>query len=143
MTTYTSHPDALFDPNKPILGSVGLQGRDNLVATTEGNGPQIQDAALATGAATSAGETWVGKRMAGISAGARGQLGFFRDQSGISRSFGTTVSGSNLRAASASGVTSVSGLVSPYTPSGTWRCLGIIAGTGGAEGQTSLFVRIS
>lgn len=37
MTAYTIHADALFDPNKPILGSTHLEGRDNLIAVTEGD----------------------------------------------------------------------------------------------------------
>lgn len=36
MTTYTAHADALFDPDKPILGSTQLEQRDNLIATAEG-----------------------------------------------------------------------------------------------------------
>ena len=37
MTTYTDHPDQLFDPNRPILGSTALQTRDNLAAALEGD----------------------------------------------------------------------------------------------------------
>ena len=36
MTAYTPHADALFDPDKPILGSTQLEQRDNLIATAEG-----------------------------------------------------------------------------------------------------------
>ena len=36
MTAYTAHADALFDPDKPILGSTQLEQRDNLIATAEG-----------------------------------------------------------------------------------------------------------
>ena len=49
MTTYTAHADALFDPDKPILGSTQLEQRDNLIAVTEGgtDAPRIQGLALA------------------------------------------------------------------------------------------------
>lgn len=36
MTTYTDHADALFDPGKPILGSTGLESRDNAIAIADG-----------------------------------------------------------------------------------------------------------
>lgn len=36
MTTYTVHPDTIFDPDKPILGSTHLEARDNLIAAFEG-----------------------------------------------------------------------------------------------------------
>ena len=49
MTTYTAHADALFDPDKPILGSTQLEQRDNLIAVAEGgtDAPRIQGLALA------------------------------------------------------------------------------------------------
>lgn len=37
MTDYTTHADALFDPDAPILGSTHLEARDNLIAVTEGS----------------------------------------------------------------------------------------------------------
>ena len=44
MTVYTVHADALFDPDKPILGSTHLEARDNLLATMEGDtdAPRLQ-----------------------------------------------------------------------------------------------------
>ncbi|MGB1388634.1 MAG: hypothetical protein ACPG61_07080 [Paracoccaceae bacterium] len=36
MTAFTNHLDALFDVGKPILGSTGLEARDNLAAALEG-----------------------------------------------------------------------------------------------------------
>jgi|GEM_PF-4357811 len=36
MTDYTSHADSLFDVGRPILGSVALEARDNVIATAEG-----------------------------------------------------------------------------------------------------------
>lgn len=49
MTAYTPHADALFDPDKPILGSTQLEQRDNLIAVTDGgtNAPRILGRALA------------------------------------------------------------------------------------------------
>ena len=49
MTTYTAHADALFDPDKPILGSTQLEQRDNLIAVAEGgtDAPRIRGLALA------------------------------------------------------------------------------------------------
>jgi len=35
MTVYTTHADALFDPNAPILGSTHLEARDNLLSVIE------------------------------------------------------------------------------------------------------------
>jgi hypothetical protein len=56
MTTYTPHADALFDPGDPILASVALEARDNLIAVTEGgtSAPKIMSRALgiATGSDT-------------------------------------------------------------------------------------------
>lgn len=41
--TYTTHADALFDPDKPILGATHLEARDNLIAVAAGdtNAPKI------------------------------------------------------------------------------------------------------
>lgn len=50
MTTpsYTTHADAMFDTEKPILGSTGLQGRDNLVSVAGGgvDAPKVLGIAL-------------------------------------------------------------------------------------------------
>ncbi len=35
MTAYTDHPDTIFDPLKPVLGSTGLQARDNLLGVLD------------------------------------------------------------------------------------------------------------
>lgn len=34
--SYTVHPDAIFDPDKPVLGSTHLEARDNLIAVAKG-----------------------------------------------------------------------------------------------------------
>lgn len=48
MTAFTVHGDTIFDVGKPILGSTGLEARDNLLAVTEGDptAPRIAFRAL-------------------------------------------------------------------------------------------------
>lgn len=48
MTAYTTHADALFDPNKPNLGSTHLEARDNLISVAEGDptAPRVYVAAF-------------------------------------------------------------------------------------------------
>lgn len=46
--TYTIHPDAMFDPGKPILGSTQAEARDNLIASFAGepDAPKLSVLAL-------------------------------------------------------------------------------------------------
>lgn len=48
MTSYTNHPDSIFDLGAPILGSTHLEARDNLIAMAEGDptAPKINGLAL-------------------------------------------------------------------------------------------------
>ena len=48
MTSYTNHPDSIFDLGAPILGSTHLEARDNLIALAEGaeGAPKIKGLAL-------------------------------------------------------------------------------------------------
>ena len=56
MTAYTEHADALFDPGKPILGSVASETRDNLKSVAEGDvtAPRIRTVAIQAPAAGTA-----------------------------------------------------------------------------------------
>lgn len=141
MTNFTSHPDALFDPNKPILGSVALQSRDNLAATTEGSSgaPRIQDASLST-SVTSAGANWVGRRIAAIGAAGVGIYVLLYNASGATFSIGSVTAGSNLRYSNASG-----SIGAQAAPPGTWRCQGISspASSSPIDKSVSVWVRIA
>lgn len=144
MTRFTNHPDQLFDTNRPILGGVALQSRDNLVAVTEGasGAPKIRDAALST-TVNSSGVAWVAARIVQQSNSGGGRYGLF-EWTGIgSIGLGTNVSGGALRYASGSGRSSVGGQTSQISPAGTWRLLGHASSVGiDAGDNASLFLRV-
>lgn len=138
MTDYTAIADEELDPDGPITSMIGYRFRDNPVAMAEGatGAPRLADAALAagTGNTTAAGSEWVRLRVALGAAGAVGTYAMARYASVLA--FGATVSGGSLIASPAGGAGGST------TLSGTWRCVGFVAGSGDA-GNVSLFLRIS
>lgn len=106
MTTYTAIPDASLEPGKPARSVDAILLRDNPIAITEGaaGAPRIEFAAMSHAGAVGAVGTWA----------------FLKLTSGTAVA-GDTRAGSILRYSdniNASG----------GTPSGTWRCMGIISG---------------
>lgn len=115
MTAYTNHPDALFDPNKPILGSTHLEARDNLISLAEGDptAPNIYEALAARLVQNGLG-SWV----------------FAHCTSG-DQLFGDVVSGSALKPTGAyykitseNSVFASTDLGLGNALSGSWKCLG-------------------
>jgi len=126
-------------PGEPFTSAKALAFFENPVAMAEGaaGAPRIEDAALDTGAATTAGTTWWRLRAAGAAAGAVGTTAFLASTNiNDSFNFGDTTAGSGLRPSNAGG--SLTGA----TQSGTWRCLGGTPG-GSATSSTTQFLRIS
>lgn len=82
-------------------------------------GGTVIDSQLDTGAATAAGATWVGLRMAGLGANVVGTIALMWDQttSPATRNPNDQLAGSSLRYGSISASTALTGL-------GTWRCMG-------------------
>lgn len=68
---WTTIANSLIDTGKAIRSSIAYALRDNPIAIANGDSgaPRIQDAALDTGSATSAGQTWVNARIAAGSLG--------------------------------------------------------------------------
>ena len=96
----------------------------------------VTDAKLDTGAATSAGITWVGLRTAGLNAGDVGSYALLTQNTPSAQSPGATAAGSGLLYSNAAAST-------PATaPSGTWRLMGRTSG-GAGTGATSIWLRIS
>ena len=124
MAVYRSIATTETDPQAPVTAALMKALDANATAITEGasGAPRIVDAALDTGAATSAGTTWVGLRTAGITAGSIGAYALLADGNTVTggtniRAPGDTLAGSSLTYASASGANGT-------TLSGTWRCMG-------------------
>ena len=92
MTDYTAHADALFDPDKPILGSTQLEQRDNLIATAEGatGAPRIVLKALET---ATAGDVVRSSRA--VSSVEEASFSFATMQSGTIRAKGTAAGSTN------------------------------------------------
>ena len=126
-------------PGEPFTSAKALAFFENPIALAEGaaDAPRIEDAALDTGAATSAGVTWWGLRSAGAAAGSVGTYAFLAPSvTNQEFTFGATSAGSGLRATNASG--SLSGVAL----SGTWRCMGRTSRNSEAE-RATVFLRIS
>lgn len=138
MATYRSIATTETDPQAPLTSSLLKALEANPTAITEGasGAPRILDAALDTGAATTAGTTWVGLRTAGMNAGDVGSYAMLTFNTATAQGTGSTHAGSGLSYASAGGTTGSGG------PSGTWRLMGRTTSTSGAP-TTSLFLRIS
>jgi len=128
-------------PGEPLTSAKALAFFENPIALAEGaaDAPRIEDAALDTGAATSAGVTWWGLRSAGAAAGSVGTYAFLAPTSTTQEfTFGETSAGSGLRATNASG----SALFDGVALSGTWRCMGRTRQNSQAE-RATVFLRIS
>ena len=126
-------------PGEPLTSAKVLAFYENPIALAEGaaDAPRIEDAALDTGAATSAGVTWWGLRSAGAAAGSVGTYAFLAPISSTQEfTFGATSAGSGLRA------TNASGLGDSITLSGTWRCMGRTSQNSAPE-RATVFLRIS
>lgn len=142
--TYTVHPDALFDPGAPVLGSTHLEARDNLIAVADGDpgAPRIDPIAAMA--------------HEGV-AGAIGTYVFATTNPSGNYNLGDTISGSNLYPTGGMYTVSVNtggtsntdnaGLGAALT--GTWRCMGrrITLGGSGSDAVTSdhgtLWLRIA
>lgn len=144
MPAFTTLVNALFLPGKKILGATGMALRDNLLAVIEGDptAPKVLDAALDTGAATTAGITWVGLRMAAASAGGVGtyMLGGATGSVTGGTAFGSTRAGSDLTPGGVQNPASnpVSIQISGGTRAGTWRAMGNYPSASGGAGANSL-----
>lgn len=97
---------------------------------------QVTTAKLATGEQMTTAN--VDGAIAGSSVGAVGTYAFCHRTSSTQTNPGDTVAGSTLRYSDTNDSTEVA----PTALSGTWRCMGYIAATGGAI-YSSLFLRIS
>ena len=122
MTDYTDHPDSLFDTGAPILGSTGLETRDNLIATGEG---------------ASGSPSFVPNYGKNVTAGAVGSHVFANYNGGSGVALGDTVAASELDSVIAYDTSGVS-------LSGTWRCLGeSVDAVNPNRNSVTLWVRIS
>ena len=123
-------------PGEPLTSAKALAFFENPIALAEGaaDAPRIEDAALDTGAATSAGVTWWSLRSAGAAAGSVGTYAFLTAAINTAFSFGDTTAGSELQPSNAGGS------ASSVTLAGTWRCMGRTVGTG--VSGTTVFLRI-
>ena len=143
MPTYRAVASTETDPQAPITSALMKALVDNVLAALEGDstasaaGVTVKDASLDTGAATTAGTTWVGLRVANMATGAVGTYAFLLFNTNTTASPGSTHAGSGLRYASASGTNYGAGGLS-----GTWRLMGQTTNTSGVN-STSLFLRIS
>ena len=141
MTAWTTISNALVAVGAKPFASTMQALRDNVIAAFEGDatavsaGVTLRDAALDTGAATTAGTTWVGLRTAGLAVGSVGSYALLRGPISTSAP-GSTEPGSNLNYADAAG-----GVVGG-SPAGTWRLMGRTASTD-SHTRTSLWLRIS
>ena len=159
MATWTSIPDSLLEPGKPIRSVDALALRDNPIAIAEGaagapkvtenamnlnsiNGNRIRTSSLDGNrlinrsvdqsklAENNGTRDWVGRRNAALGAGAVGTYAHVRSGDGVGpRNWNTTISGSSIA------------LNNGSTLSGTWRVLSGSISTG-FEGY-GLVVRIS
>ena len=126
-------------PGEPLTSAKVLAFYENPIALAEGaaDAPRIEDAALDTGAATSAGVTWWGLRSAGAAAGSVGTYAFLTvSNENVTFSFGDTTAGSGLRHSNAGGTNN------PTSVAGTWRCMGQTDDSFQAQ-RTTVFLRIS
>jgi hypothetical protein len=125
-------------PGEPLTSEKVLAFYQNVIAAFEGSAgaPPLLDAALDTGAATSAGTDWVLLRTAGADVNAVGSYAFLRFNTLTTAIEGTTHAGSSLRYSNANGAVGATG------PSGTWRLMGSTQSTND-ERSASLFLRIS
>lgn len=150
MATYTAIPDANLQPDKPARSIDGLALRDNPIAIAEGasGAPRIEDAALDTGAATTAGKDWVNKRTALSSVGEVGTYAFLipKDNATATYNPGDTAAGADL--AYTGEYHRDDGAYNKHPNSatviaGTWRCMGYSVNQTNEKFGATLWLRIS
>lgn len=144
MPAYTTISNALVAVGAKPFATTMQALRDNPLAIAEGDptAPKVQDAALDTGAATTAGITWVGLRMAAASAGGVGtyMLGGATGSVTGGTAFGSTRAGSDLTPGGVQNPASnpVTIQISGGTRAGTWRAMGNYPSASGGAGANSL-----
>ena len=148
MTAYTTIPDSELAPDAPARSINAIQLRDNPIAITEGasGAPRNVDASLDT-TATTAGRDWVLARTALAAVGTVGTYAFLLPSisNGGIVAAGATRAGSTLRYANSNSF--YDGTTHQHvggTPSGTWRCMGVVTDaepSAGVNGGASLFLR--
>jgi len=155
--SWTDIPDSALEPNKPIRAVDGLALRDNPIAIANGDpgAPRIKNAAYESGSITADKfdvedvEAWI---WFDRPAGGVGTMGLFLyTGSEVSVEFGDTVAGSTLNPSGivyddvTSSLIGPSGLLTPVSIAGTWRCLGMAQSSGGTGGvgTITLFLRIA
>lgn len=150
MADYLVILDSETNPNAPLRSSLFKRMVANPIAIAEGasGAPKVLDAALDTGAATTAGITWVGLRMAAATQGGVGTYAFLGKSGGTSQpatAFGATEAGSELTPIGFSqGGGSTAFAVGGGTRAGTWRCMGNVpTATGSGAVNGSLWLRIA
>ena len=138
MAEWTTIPDDVLEPGKPIRSVDTIALRDNPVAIAEGaaGAPRISPSSAAINWAastnTAAERDWVLNRTAGASVGAVGTYAFLGRTVQTATAQGATVAGSALRYCSISHSDNtwstqtgqVGALGSTTAPAGTWRCMG-------------------
>ena len=155
MAEWTTIPDDVLEPGKPIRSVDAIALRDNPVAIAEGaaGAPRVVDGALST-AATNTGRDWVLNRTALAQVGAVGTYAFLGETSGATTTNpGGTRAGSALRYAGINGNSGFNdnfpeislGSGTTTAPAGTWRCMGMSRGGTGAGPlfPATLWLRIS
>jgi hypothetical protein len=140
MADWTTLIDAAVSVGGLPSGTTVTALRDNPIAIAEGavGAPRIADAALDTGAATTAGIDWVVKRTP-TTVDAVGSYALARiDLTPVNFPFnaGSTVAGSSLKPANTDGGSQAASF------SGTWRVMGF-ADDGSNSTETTLCLRIS
>lgn len=162
MTTYTAITNGEVAPEAPITSELLTRLRDNTLAIQEGDATapnivtaaitdgNITDAKLNTGAATGAGTTWVGKRMAGLSAGNLGTfvLARYAPSTGADTvTFGRSIAGSSLFPAGyyTTGLGAAATNTDAYGAalSGTWEAQGYVDTPAGALNAITLWLRVA
>ena len=137
MADWTTISDTQVDPNAPLTSELMTALRDNPIAIAQGasGATRITDAALDTGAATTAGTTWVAVRNVAAGLGGIGSYAFLRHGS-TGYTAGSTVAGSSLS------YTNAGGSANGGIPSGTWRLMGYTLGDSSST-LSSVWQRIS
>jgi len=99
--------------------------------------PSVNDDAANKGYVDGAISTAIANATSGASVGAVGTYALLLNLSASPFAAGNTTTGSNLS------YTSADGSGGGGSPSGTWRCMGTSAASGGANASTTLWLRIS
>ena len=143
MATWTTITTAALEPGKPVRSVDGLALRDNPIAIAEGaaGAPKIENAAFDAGElgaekfqSGTDERDWVLGRTSNAAGGAVGTYAFARVEAGFAPGFGGSISGSRLTPSNVA-------VISAFSVSGTWRCMGSTDGPLGSE-KTTLWLRI-